>query len=65
MEMGVCQICDFIISYGHAFGVFRCNQQCINALVTYQRHVPMLWRWHIRDLTLLPAGFFYLEKPKT
>ena len=42
---GACQICEFIMTQGHAFGMFRCKQQCINALETYRRHIPTLWRY--------------------
>ena len=28
------------ITQGHAFGMFRCKQQCINALGTYQKNQP-------------------------
>ena len=39
------QICESIMTQGHAFGMFRCKQQCINALETCRRHVPTLWRF--------------------
>ena len=51
------------MTQGHAFGMFRCKQQCINALETYRRHVPTLWcgfvwgQWKItggNDYALLP-----------
>ena len=38
-----CQICESIMTQGHAFGMFRCKLQRINALETCRRHVPTLW----------------------
>ena len=29
---GACQICESIMTQGHAFGMFRCKQRCINAI---------------------------------
>ena len=28
------------MTQGHAFGMFRCKQQCINELETYQKNHP-------------------------
>ena len=48
--------------------MFRCKQQCINALETCQRHVPTLWRYRLSNLmrcfyqeTILSLGVFRRE----
>ena len=38
--------------------MFRCKQQCVNALETCRRHVPTLWRYRFG---VVWCGFFYQE----